>query len=141
MLYKIYECEEKVTPNGKKLKKLVLKADGQENTEPRVTLWSNHPQYEEAQAGGTINGLLEKKDSGTPIPGRSGNYINRTLLAEGSVGEPISTTTELMPVNVNDLQDRVKKLEDKVFPPQTVIAPANTIEYPENEYGGDMPTL
>tara|TARA_Y100000310_G_scaffold340486_1_gene436427 strand:+ start:544 stop:882 length:339 start_codon:yes stop_codon:yes gene_type:complete len=106
MQYKVYECEEQVTKTGKKLKKLVLKVEGQENTEPRVTLWEDHPEYAQAAAGGTINGVLEKKDSGVPIPAHPGkNYVNRTLLPEGT--QTLQSS--------GDLEARVKKLEDKVF--------------------------
>ena len=79
MQYKVYECEEQVTKTGKKLKKLVLKVEGQENTEPRVTLWEDHPEYAQAAAGGTINGVLEKKDSGVPIPAHPGKIMSTEL--------------------------------------------------------------
>lgn len=83
MIYKIRECEELVTPNGKKYKKMVLKSDDQQNEEPRVTVWSDHPEYEASRVGGTINGTIQKKDSGTPIPSHpEKNYVNRTLLPE-----------------------------------------------------------
>lgn len=113
MKYKIYECETLMGKNsGKEFKKLVLKAEGQENTEPRVTLWDNHPQYAEAKSGGTINGTLEKKDSGTPIPAHpEKNYINRTLLAGGTE----KTSPAPAPASDHDLVARVIKLEAKVF--------------------------
>ena len=123
MQYKIYECDTVVSKNGKEFKKLVLKAEGQENTEPRVTLWSDHPQYAEAKSGGTINGTLEKKDSGTPIPAHPGkNYVNRTLLAEGTGTAP------------SNLEGRVKKLEDKVFGAKQE---ETIIEYPVEDINPD----
>ena len=62
-------------------KKMVLKADDDQNEEPRVTVWNDHPECENAALGSYISGHLDKKDSGTPIPGRSGNFVNRTLYA------------------------------------------------------------
>jgi len=95
MLYKIYECEILAKRDGGQYKKLVLQAPDAQHPEKRVTLWDNHPQYEQAKAGGEISGFLEKKDSGTPIPDHAGkNYVNRTLLAEGSEPEKPSTPLE-----------------------------------------------
>lgn len=126
MEYKIYEMEELSKKDGGKYKKLLLKAEGQENTEPRVTLWDNHPEYAQAVAGGTINGTLEKKDSGTPIPAHPGkNYINRTLLPEGTQVAQAPT----------DLEGRLKKLEDKVFGVKEAV-----IEYPTEDINpNDIP--
>lgn len=105
MLYKIYECEVQTTKTGKELKKLVLKADDQENTEPRVTLWDNHPEYENAKVGGTINGTLDKKDSGIPIPAHpEKNYVNRTLLPE-------SNENGTLKVDAPDIASRLAYLE------------------------------
>ena len=96
MQYKIRECEELVTPNGKKYKKMVLKSDDQQNEEPRVTLWSDHPEYEKATVGGTINGTMQKKDSGKPIPSHpEKNYVNRTLLPETNDNGTVKTNTNI----------------------------------------------
>lgn len=106
-MYKIREIA-MILKDGEAIgKKMVLKSDEQQNEEPRVTVWNDHPECADAVVGGTISGVMEKKDSGTPIPGRQGNYINRTLLPEGS------NTAKIVAGN---LEVRVKKLEDAVFP-------------------------
>lgn len=114
MLYKIYEVEEAVTKAGKPMKRCVLKGENQENTEPRVAVWDNFPDFDKIVAGGTVRGIIDKKDSGIPIPAHpEKNYVNRTLLPEG---------TQF----AGDLESRVKKLEDKVFGVKEAV-----IEYPQ----------
>ena len=110
MQYKIRESEEFKSKAGEVIgKKMVLKSDEQQNEEPRVTVWLDHPEYATAVVGGTISGVMEKKDSGIKIPNYAGNYINRTLLAEGSA---VATTA---PAGACKCEDRLAKLETKVF--------------------------
>ena len=108
MQYKIREANVIMSKDGNEAmgKKMVLKSDDQQNEEPRVTVWySDFPQAKDLGVGDTISGDMEKKDSGTPIPGRSGNYVNRTLKPEGTASAQSS----------GNLEARVKRLEDKVF--------------------------
>ena len=94
--FKVVDFEEQTTTGGKELKKLTLLPEGQQNTEPRVTMWSTHPDFNSVVAGGEVSGVLEKKDSGTPIPAHPGkNYVNRTLLPEGSVSSPTPSSSTL----------------------------------------------
>ncbi len=96
MQYKIYELDTVMSKNGKEFKKMVLKAEDATHTEERVTMWDNHPEYTTAKAGGTINGDLEKKDSGTPIPAHpEKNYVNRTLLPETNDNGTVKTNTNM----------------------------------------------
>lgn len=114
MIYKIREANVIMKKDGTEAvgKKMVLKSDEQQNEEPRVTVWySDFPQAKDLGMGDTISGDMQKEDSGTPIPGRSGNYVNRTLKPEGTV-----TTAP-----AGNLEARVKKLEDKVFGPEPVV--------------------
>lgn len=119
MLYKIYEVEEVVTKTGKPMKRCVLKGEGQENSEPRVAVWDNFPDFDKIVVGGTVNGIIDKKDSGIPIPTHpEKNYVNRTLLPEGTQVAQAPT----------DLEGRLKKLEDKVFGVKEAV-----IEYPAED--------
>jgi len=88
-------------------KKMVLKADDEQNEEPRVTVWSDHPECIIAEVGGYITGHLDKKKTDIPIPTHPGSfYVNRTLYAtemnangtEKATGNPV-------------LEARVAKLE------------------------------
>jgi len=102
MKFTIIECADKVTKTGKPMKQMTLLEEGKENVEPRVAMWDNHPEFESAVKGGTINGTLEKKDSGTPIPEHPGkNYVNRTLLPE------MNPNGILAPTPSNDLKEKV----------------------------------
>lgn len=101
MKYKVYEMEEAVTRNGKPFKKCVLKGEGQQNTEPRVMVWSDFPDFEKVREGAVVEGHIEKKDSGVPIPAHPNrNYVNRTL-----------RTGDAAPRDNGDLASRVAKLE------------------------------
>ena len=116
--YKIREASVIMSKDGSEAmgKKMVLKADEQQNEEPRVTVWySDFPEAKELGMGDTISGVMEKKDSGTPIPAHpEKNFINRTLLAESD--ETFDKKADLM-----GLEDRVKKLEDKHGPMPSII--------------------
>lgn len=81
--YRIIEVSEiTVTPKGKELKKLILKGEGQNHLEERVTMWSDSPHWN-CKVGDEITATVDKKDSGTPIPAHPGkNYVNRTLVTE-----------------------------------------------------------
>lgn len=78
--YKVYEAEERTTPTGKKLKRLVLMRDGAQHPTKNVTVWGDNPLYAQCNPGGQINCDLLETDSGTPNPNAPGkNYINRTV--------------------------------------------------------------
>lgn len=105
MKWKVIEVEDLVTKTGKPMKKCTLLGDGHERTEPRVAIWENFPEFDKVLKDATINGDLKKEDSGTPIPAHpEKNYVNRTLVAEGSIN---STT--------GNIEARVAKLEESVF--------------------------
>ena len=109
MKYKVREVELLAKKDGGEYKKLVLKADDSPNEEPRVTLWDNHPEYENAIVGAYISGFLEKKQSDTPIPAHPGKfYINRTLLAEGT---EVGASEQGMPPIIVALTTRLADLE------------------------------
>ena len=108
-------------------KKMVLKEDDAQNEEPRVTVWNDHPECEAAQVGDYITGYLDKKDSGTPIPGRTGNYVNRTLYAtEKNPNGTDKPDTDAVSI----INGRLQKLEAKVF---GQAQPVPTVEYPEED--------
>ena len=105
MKYKVIEVSPlTVTTTGKELKKLILKGEGQNHLEERVTMWSDSPFWN-TTVGAEINATVDKKDSGTPIPEHPGkNYVNRTLVAEkneNGTEKPNST-----------LESRVLKIEN-----------------------------
>lgn len=77
--YKVYECEAKVTGNGKELKKLVLQGEGKQYPDKNVTMWPNHPLYAEVAAGQTIDVEIDIQDSKTPNP-KGGFYKNKTVI-------------------------------------------------------------
>jgi len=106
MQYKVIEVSEiTVTPNGKELKKLTLKGEGQSHLEERVTIWSDHPLFNTLAVGQEISATIDKKDSGTPIPAHpEKNYVNRTLVAEKN-----ENGTEKVGGN---LEARVTKIEN-----------------------------
>ena len=89
MKYSVIQVSEiTVTPTGKELKKLILKGENQSHLEERVTFWREN-QFEDKElwnnitVGQEIQGTVDKKDSGTPIPAHPGkNYVNRTLMPE-----------------------------------------------------------
>lgn len=49
--YKVYESEDRMTPNGKALKKLVLQGEGKQYPDKSVTMWADHPLFEETVVG------------------------------------------------------------------------------------------
>ena len=109
--FKVIDVEEQTTTGGKELKKLTLLPEGQQNTEPRVTMWSDHPDFNSVVAGGEVSGVLEKKDSGIPIPEHPGkNYINRTLLPEGSVSSPTLLNSK-MEANIDEILAILQKIK------------------------------
>jgi len=128
MKYKVYEVEELVTRTGKPYKKCVLKGEGQENSEPRVAVWNDFPDYEKIVAGAEINAYIEKVDSGTPIPAHPNkNYINRTLRTEDQAPKSVGA-------NDSALEERVKKLEAKIFGEAGAGAGS---DYPPEEINAD----
>ena len=113
--FKVIEVETKAFGDGKEMKKLTLKQEGFDTLEPRVTMWSNHNDYSKAEVGDTVTGVLEKKDSGTPIPEHPGkNYVNRTLLPEGSVSSP--TPSNSLEAKVDEILSILKKKGDESIP-------------------------
>jgi len=105
MKYRIIEVSQiTVTTTGKELKKLILKGEGQNHLEERVTMWSGSPHWN-IKVGDEIQATVYKKDSGTPIPQHPGkNYVNRTLVVEKNENgtEKVSS----------DLEARVAKIEE-----------------------------
>lgn len=83
--YKVYECEEKTTQSGKTLKKLVLQREGAQWPIKNVTMWDDHPEYKDTQAGGILTCDLIEKDSDTINPNSGKPYINRTVAKPGQV--------------------------------------------------------
>jgi len=90
MLYEIYKVEEVPFANGTKVRKqMVLQGDGQQNTEERVTLWSNHPDYVGAVVGAKFDWVMKKEDSGNPIPAHpEKNYVNRSIAMPNEIVQP-----------------------------------------------------
>ena len=128
--YQIIEAETLVGKNsGKEYKKLTVKAEGSDNLEPRTTMFNDHPDYANATVGAWVNGTLQKKDSGIPIPQYPGkNYVNRTLVAERNANGTIALTGSDPAVIA-----RLEKLEAKVFgqaEPKMAQTPDN---YPAEE--------
>ena len=126
MLYTIIKVEERMTKTGKPYKDATVKAEDQDHLEPRTKIWSDFPDYDKVTIGAEVRGFLKKEDSGNKIPDHpEKNYINRTLLAEGS--EP----TEKTP-----LESRILALEiwatSQGF---GVNKEEKTIEYPEEDSG------
>jgi len=115
----------------KERKELVLKAEEAQNEEPRVTLWDNHPQYEEAKVGFEISGTLEKKDSGTPIPAHpEKNFVNRTLLEEQNENGIMKPDIDFV-----ELRRKIEILwRESPYFVESSKEP-KTIDYPENDLG------
>ena len=105
MKYSVIEVSElTVTPNGKELKKLILKGKDQSHLEERVTMWSDSPFWN-CKVGDELQATVDKKDSGTPIPEHPGkNYINRNLVPETNENGTEKTGSEL--------EARVVKIEN-----------------------------
>ena len=76
MIYEVYKVEVKPFGEGKERKVMILQGEGQQNTEERVTMWSNHPDYQQVEVGQKYDWNMKKEDSGTPIPAHPG----RTML-------------------------------------------------------------
>lgn len=77
--YKVYESENKVSTKGHAYKKLVLQEPGAQYPLKGVTMFANHPLFEEIAPGQTVELDIETKDSDTPNP-HGGFYKNRTVL-------------------------------------------------------------
>ncbi len=113
--FKVVDFEAQTTTGGMELKKLTLLPEGQQNTEPRVTMWSDHPDFNNVVAGGEVSGVLEKKDSGTPIPGRGRNYVNRTLLPEGSQVSSPTTPNSTLEAKIDRILEILEKQDGPPF--------------------------
>lgn len=112
--FKVIEVELKSTPNGKNLKKVTLKGEEQDHLEPRVTIWENHPEFKNAEVGADIKGVLEKKDSGKEIPDHPGkNYIERTLLPEGSETSSETSDNRSILIGIDLKLDRIMSMLSK----------------------------
>lgn len=138
--YKIFEVEEKTTQSGKQLKKLVLQREGAQYPIKNVTIWGDHPLYDQAVPGGELSCEINETDSGTPNPNAPGkNYINRTVDNSGMSKGP---DTDLMALKtqmdqwgqaiMNDLKVLREKLgvdsqgKDYPYPSKEGIDPAKT---------------
>lgn len=120
--------EVKATSTGKNPKKVTLESESG-STEPRTTIWEDDPSYESAIVGAYIEGTIDKKDSGTPIPAHPGkNYVNRTFRTGGDTPQAPKS----------DLEGRVKALEEWRNTFKNVGTPSKAeIAYPEEENNPD----
>ncbi len=82
MQYKVYEVDEKMTRTGKAMKKLVLQGEGKQYLDKNVTMWADHPLFEDTVPGETIDVDLDIRDSATPNP-KGGFYKDKTVLKPG----------------------------------------------------------
>lgn len=113
MKYKVYEVEEKTTATGKELKKVVLQGEGSQYPDRNVTVWKDHPQYDEFIAGAEVQGSIWKQEQeGTKNPHNGKPYVNKTW---SKLPEEKQTTIQDV-IRMDLLESRIKKLEEKVFP-------------------------
>lgn len=80
MKYKVYEVEDKMTNTGKALKKLTLQGDGKQYPDKNVTMWADHPLFEDIAAGQTVDIELDVQDGASNPKG--GVYKNKTVKKE-----------------------------------------------------------
>lgn len=80
--FKVYEVDARMTGTGKELKKLVLQGEGKQYPDKNVTMWSDHPLFNEIAPGQEIEAELLVEESKTPNP-KGGFYKNKTLLKPG----------------------------------------------------------
>lgn len=86
--YKVYEVEDKVSVKGNSYKKLVLQEPSSQYPLKNVTMFANHPLFEEIAPGQIIEFDIETKDSDTPNP-HGGFYKNRIVLNPSQSAKPI----------------------------------------------------
>jgi hypothetical protein len=82
--YKVYEVEDRMTAGGKALKKLVLQGEGKQYPDKNVTMWADHPLFEDIAVGQSVELEIEVKDSTTPNP-KGGFYKNKTVKKEAGM--------------------------------------------------------
>lgn len=83
--YKVYEAEDKISAKGNAYKKLVLQEPDASYPVKGVTMFANHPLFEDIAPGQTVELEISEEDSGTPNPKAPGkNFINRTVVNPGA---------------------------------------------------------
>lgn len=143
MEYKVYEMEDKVTPNGKTLKKLVLQGTGKQYPDKNVTMWADHPLFEDLVIGQKIDVELDVKESTTPNP-HGGFYKNKTVIGPRGAAKPSQTpkmpaTDTLESRSMNALTLKVLPLLEAIHGRLGLLMKAQgikvddaKIEYPEH---------
>jgi hypothetical protein len=130
----IYECEEKATTTGKKLKKVTLQMEGKQYPYKFVTVWENHPEYDKIAPGFKLQGELQEKDAEKINPNTNKPYKNRTLQP---LTNPNGTT---IPPQDHTIGPRLTSLENwaKTQGYATEAAPAaEQPDYPSDEIDPD----
>lgn len=136
MEYQCFFVEERVTPNGKKLKKLTLQAKGKQYPIKGVTMWGNHPLFGSISPGQTVDLEIEETDSGNPNPNAPGkNYINRTVKGPNPSPNALqSPQTNDSPRNTNLIEFKVLPLLDRILARQGLIMKALDLKVDEGGY-------
>ena len=79
--YKIYEVDHKTSARGTAYKKLVLQGKDDQHPTKNVTMFSDHPLFEDIAEGQTHDLDIHVEDSQTPNPKAPGTfYTNRPVL-------------------------------------------------------------
>jgi len=128
--YRVYEIEDKTTSTGKALKKLVLQGIGKQYPDKNVTMWADHPLFEEIAAGQTIDVELEIKD-GAPNP-KGGFYKNKTVLKPGQAMRAPQDALESRSMNAINL--KVLPILEAIYGRLGLIMKAQGIKADESAY-------
>lgn len=81
MKFQVYVVEQSYTKSGKSLKRMVLQGEGKQYPDKGVTMWEDHPLFNEVAPGQTIDVELDVKDSDKPNPNAPGTfYKNKTVI-------------------------------------------------------------
>lgn len=107
--YQIFFTEDRVTPNGKKLKKLTIQGKGKQYPEKNITMWANHPLYATITAGQMLDLEIESKDSDKPNP-HGGFYKNKTVLMPNTPPNAPQSPQNEIPARTNNI------IEFKILP-------------------------
>lgn len=111
---KFTTVEERATPTGKKLKKCSVEKEGMQFPFNGVTVWEDHPDYEQVAVGfETDSSYIHEVNSETPNPNKPGSfYKNRTLKVSNG---PNAQTHPLVNAKLSELNNRLKILEEKIL--------------------------
>lgn len=133
-MLKIYECEEKATKTGKKLKKLVVQKEGLQYPFKNVTAWEDLDIYNELDAGYQVPQGYEifEKDSENINPNSGKPYKNRTLVKSRNENGTEKSDVNVMKYIV-DLNKRVKALEDAIETTHNKKVAEEFGDYPEDD--------